>query len=173
MKNLLIIVLLFIFPLLNNVNSEEKISIINMEFLLENSLAGKAIKVSLQNLNKKNQKFFKTKEDELKKKELSILKQKNVLSKEEYKRNVSTFQNQIQSYRDEKSKKINQLNQLKVKSINELLKQLSPLIAKFSKDNNLSIVMDKKYTIVSMVESDITQKILKILDKNIKKINIK
>ena len=173
MKNLLIIVLLFIFPLLNNVNSEEKISIINMEFLLENSLAGKAIKVSLQNLNKKNQKFFKTKEDELKKKELSILKQKNVLSKEEYKKNVSTFQNQIQSYRDEKSKKINQLNQLKVKSINELLKQLSPLIAKFSKDNNLSIVMDKKYTIVSMVESDITQKILKILDKNIKKINIK
>ena len=83
------------------------------------------------------------------------------------------FQNKIKSYNVDKVKKINQLKQLKFKYIKELLKQLSPIIAKFSKENDISIVIDKKYTIISKIESDITQKILKILDKNIKKINIK
>ena len=41
------------------------------------------------------------------------------------------------------------------------------------KDNNISIVIDKKYTVVSKVESDITKKLLVILDKKIKKIDIK
>ena len=42
-----------------------------------------------------------------------------------------------------------------------------------AKDNNISTVIDKKYTIVSKVETDITKKIIIILDKKVKKINIK
>jgi len=173
MKNLLLIVFLIFFPLLNKANSEEKISIINMEYLMENSIAGKSIKSKLESINKKNNAYFKKKETELKEQETKIIKQRNVLSIEEFEKNLSLFRKEVNSYKQEKLNKNNQLNQLKIKSINELLKQLSPLIAEFSKNNNISMVLDKKNTIVSKVESDITQKILKILDSKIKKINIK
>ena len=173
MKNLLLIVFLIFFPLLNKANSEEKISIINMEYLMENSIAGKSIKSKLESINKKNNAYFKKKETELKEQETKIIKQRNVLSIEEFEKNLSLFRKEVNSYRQEKLNKNNQLNQLKIKSINELLKKLSPLIAEFSKNNNISMVLDKKNTIVSKVEFDITQKILKILDSKIKKINIK
>ena len=173
MKNLLLIVFLIFFPLLNKANSEEKISIINMEYLMENSIAGKSIKSKLESINKKNNVYFKKKETELKEQETKIIKQRNVLSIEEFEKNLSLFRKEVNSYKQEKLNKNNQLNQLKIKSINELLKQLSPLIAEFSKNNNISMVLDKKNTIVSKVEFDITQKILKILDSKIKKINIK
>ena len=81
MKNLLLIVFLIFFPLLNKANSEEKISIINMEYLMENSIAGKSIKSKLESINKKNNANFKKKETELKEQETKIIKQRNVLSR--------------------------------------------------------------------------------------------
>ena len=110
--------------------------------------------------------------NELKKKEDDILKQKNVISKEEYVKNVSLFQKEVQTYRQEKNKRNNNLSKIKIDHVNELLKQLSPLIANFSKENNISVVIDKKFTIVSKIEADITVKLIKILDSKIKKIDV-
>ena len=173
MKNYLLIIILSLFSLINFANSEEKISIIDMEYLLENSIAGKSIKTKLEKINKKNAQFFKKKEKELKDKEDKIIKQKNVISKEEYVKVVSSFQNEVQAYKKEKSQRANKIKQIKGTHINELLKKLSPIIAKFSKDNNISIVLDKKFTIVSKIESDITKKLLKVLDSEVKKIDLK
>ena len=173
MRKYLVIIILFLTSLTNVVEAEEKISIVNMELLLEESLAGKSIKAKLEKINNKNKKYFEKKENELKKKEDDIVKQKNVVSKEEYVKNVSLFQKEIQAYRQEKNKKNNDLGKMKVEHVNELLKKLSPLIAKFSKENDISIVIDKKFTIVSKIEADITNKLLKILDNLIKKIDVK
>jgi|TARA_B110001452_G_C15011903_1_gene353727 outer membrane protein len=173
MRKYLVIIILFLTSLTNVVEAEEKISIVNMELLLEESLAGKSIKAKLEKINNKNKKYFEKKENELKKKEDDIVKQKNVVSKEEYVKNVSLFQKEIQAYRQEKNKKNNDLGKMKVEHVNELLKKLSPLIAKFSKENDISIVIDKKFTIVSKIEADITNKLLKILDNQIKKIDVK
>ncbi|MDC1159357.1 OmpH family outer membrane protein [Candidatus Pelagibacter sp.] len=172
MQKYLIIIALFFITLSNEVKAEEKISIVNMELLLEKSIAGKSIKSKLEKINKKNQKYFEKKENELKKKEDDILKQKNVISKEEYVKNVSLFQKEVQTYRQEKNKRNNNLSKIKIDHVNELLKQLSPLIANFSKENNISVVIDKKFTIVSKIEADITVKLIKILDSKIKKIDV-
>ena len=53
MKNYLLIIILTIFSLISFANSEEKISIVDMEYLLENSIAGKYIKTKLEKVNKK------------------------------------------------------------------------------------------------------------------------
>ena len=54
----------------------------------------------------------------------------------------------------------------------KIVKNLSPIIADFSKENNISIVMDKKNIIVGKTELNITKKILTLLDNKIKKIKI-
>ena len=40
-------------------------------------------------------------------------------------------------------------------------------------ENNISIIMDKKSIVVGRTEIDVTDKILKLLDKNLKSINLK
>ena len=40
-------------------------------------------------------------------------------------------------------------------------------------ENNISLVVDKKSVIVGKTEIDLTEKILKILDKELKSINLK
>ena len=173
MKNFFKIFILIFSTLLSNAHTEEKIGIINIEHIMQNSIAGKSIQSKISKISIDNKKYFKENESLLKKKEEDIFKQKNVLSKEEFDKSLNLFKREIQAFRNDKSAKINKLQSIKIKSINELLKQLSPLVAQFAKDNNITIVIDKKYTVVSKVEFDITKKILVILDKKIKKINIK
>ena len=173
MKNFFIVSILSFFILLSNTHAEDKIAIINIDYIIENSIVGKSIKSKISKINKDNNKYFKEKETSLRKKEEKIIKQKNVLSKEEFNKNVNLFKEEIKAFREDKSIKLKKLQSIKIRSINELLKQLSPIVAQFAKDNNISTVIDKKYTVVSKVESDITNKLLIILDKKVKKINIK
>ena len=53
-----------------------------------------------------------------------------------------------------------------------IIKNLSPILAEYSKEKNISIIMDKKNIIVGKTELDITKKILVLLDKKIKKIKL-
>ena len=54
----------------------------------------------------------------------------------------------------------------------KILKVLSPILTEYSKERNISIVMDKKYIIVGKTELNLTDEILKLLDSKIKKINV-
>lgn len=58
MKNFFIIFLLFFFIFSNTAHPEDKIAIINIEYLMENSIAGKSIKSKISKLNKDNKKYF-------------------------------------------------------------------------------------------------------------------
>ena len=54
----------------------------------------------------------------------------------------------------------------------EIVKILSPILAEYSKENNISIIMDKKNIIVGKTELNITKEILALLDDKIKKIKL-
>ena len=61
---------------------------------MNNSIAGKSIN-SLNKKNKSNQNKLKKINDELVKDEKKIASQKNILSKEEYKNNIKSFNKRI------------------------------------------------------------------------------
>ena len=53
-----------------------------------------------------------------------------------------------------------------------ILKTLSPILTEYSKNNNISIIMDKKNIIIGKTELNITKEILILLDEKIKKIKL-
>ena len=55
----------------------------------------------------------------------------------------------------------------------ELNKALKPILEKYMTENNIDIVMDRKSIVVAKTEIDLTDKILKLLDKELKSINLK
>ena len=55
---------------------------------------------------------------------------------------------------------------------NKLLKLINPIITQYSKDESISIVLQKKNIINGKVELDITKAIIKIVDSNIKRFKI-
>ncbi len=152
--------------------AETKVAFIDMQYIMDNSLAGKSIKKQLENLHKKNLSDFQKKENSLKKKEQEVVAKKNILSEEEFQKEISQLRIDVKNYNTDRNNKINSLTKKRLESYEQIVKSLSPIITDYSKENNISIVMDKKNIIVGRTELNITKKILMILDEKVKKIKL-
>ena len=168
-KKFFLIFILF-FSIINFVKAEINIAYIDMQYIMDNSLAGKSIKKQLEELHKKNLSDFKKKEESLKKKEKEVIAKKNILSDEEFQKEISKLRTNVKNYNLERNDRINSLTKKRIESMESIVKSLSPIIADFSKKNNISLIVDKKYIIVGKTELNVTKKILDILNSKIKKI---
>ena len=68
---------------------------------------------------------------------------------------------------------IEKFNKLKVENTNKLLKLINPILTKFSNDNDISIILQKKNLIIGKTELDITDEVIKIINSEIKDFKIK
>ena len=64
--------------------SDDKVTFLNLDAVLNNTLIGKNIVQQLSDLNKKNSKNFEIQREKIKKKEEDLIAKKNILSKDEF-----------------------------------------------------------------------------------------
>ncbi len=157
---------------INTAYSETKIAYIDMEFIFNNSIAGKKITETLNAINKDNQKFFDKKEDELKKKELKIISQRNILKKTQIEEQLKKLQNEANTYRNQKAQKINEFNQKKINATDQLFKSIEPILIDYSNKNSISIFLQKKNIVIGKSELNKTTQILELVNQKIKKIEL-
>ena len=169
LKNFLITIS-FLF-LINFQAYAENIAIVDVNFLINNSKAGKFIQKNLNAENKKIVEDLKKKETNLINEEKKLITQKNVLSEEEFKKKIQEHREKISKHNLEKKNKLESLNQKKAKGVSNLLKNLNDILVLYSKDNNIELIVDKKYTILTKNEKDITKKVLLLLDEKINKVS--
>ena len=166
------IIFLFFISIKNFAYTENNLAFLDMQYIMEKSLVGQSLKNQLEKLHKKNLSYFKEKEDSLKKKENEILTKKNILSKDEFQKEISKLRDDVKNYNKERNERIDSLTKKRLETMEKILKDLSPILAEFSKENNISIIIDKKNIIVGKTELNITEKILNLLDSKIKKIKL-
>ena len=173
MKFLKIFFIFLFFQIIANITyAETNVAFIDMQYIMDKSLAGLSLKKQLENLHKKNLNEFKKKEDTLKKKEQELLSKKNILSKEEFQKEISNLRSEVKKYNNDRNEKINSLTKKRLESMQRIIKTLSPILTEYSKGKNISIIMDKKYIIVGKTEMNITKEILTLLDNKIKKVKL-
>ena len=85
-KNFLYIVIFFL--LFINSFANEKISYLDMEYVIKNSNIGKSLLEKINKENDKNIKILKEKEEELKKQEDELMQKKNIISKDEFEKEI-------------------------------------------------------------------------------------
>ena len=154
----------FFFLLPFNLISSE-ISIVDINFLIKNSEKGKKIQKEIDKLNSNQKKIFEKKQNELKEKEQKITQKKNVISEEEFKKEIEIFRSDLNKFNDERRLSIQEMNKKKTNKIAKLIKEINEILINYSKEKNISTVIDKKNVIITRAENDITKEILSILNK--------
>ncbi len=61
---------------------------------------------------------------------------------------------------------------MKVDATNKFFEKLNPILTNFSKKNNISIILRRKDIVIAKTDLDITDKIIVLIDSNIKKIDL-
>ena len=161
-----VIVLFFLLISTTYANSSDKVSFIDIDFILKNSNFGKSILNEIENLNKKNIDELKNKEKELKKKEEEIKSKKKILSEEEFKKEVDLLKEKIKKYRIYKDELVKNFKQNKNEKLNLFFKEVNPIIQKFMDKNSIDILLDRKNVFIGKKNSDITNQIIEELNKN-------
>jgi Skp family chaperone for outer membrane proteins len=141
-----------------------------MEFLMNNSLAGKSIIKKLDEQNKSSQKKFQEIEENLKIEENRIISKKNILSEQEYFKEVELFKKKIENYKLSRNKTINDISIMKNNSQKKLIELLRPILAEYSEKNSISYIIPKQNIIIGKTELDLTKTILEIFNSKIKNI---
>ena len=140
-----------------------------MEMVLKKSIFGKNLLSEIDNLNKKNIDELKIKEIELKNKEAEIKKKQNILSKEEIDKEIDNLKNQVKIYRKEKEEMVKKLELKRKNNLNIFLTETSPIIQNYMEENSIDILLDRKNVFMGKKNSDITEIIIKAIDKKLKK----
>ena len=147
-----------------NVFSNE-ISIVDINFLLKNSEKGKKLQKEIDELNLNQRNIFEKKKKELKEKEKKISSKKNVISEEDFKKEIELFKSDLDKFNNERKISIQEMNKKKSNMIAKLIKEINEILINYSKEKNISTIIDKKNVIITRAENDITKEILSILNK--------
>ena len=168
----LLLLIFFIFFSKISLSHEKTIVYIDLNKIMNNSIAGKSITSQLENNHKKNILKFKNIEEELKKEEAEIISQKNVITKKEFEKKIIDLRNKANKFRKERNDNINNLNNQRLEATSKMITLIRPILSEFSDKNSISLIIDKKNIIIGKTLLDITDDILKIIDEKIGKIQL-
>jgi len=165
---------LIIIPMLypNMAQSNNNIYFIDIDFVMNNSLAGKSIIKELGEINKSSQNKFKKIEKNLLDEEKKIISKKNILSEQEYLKEAELFKKKVEDYKLSRNKKINDISKMKNNSQKKLIETLTPILAEYAQKNSISYIIPKQSIIIGKSELDLTKTIIEILNSKIKKIKL-
>ena len=169
MKKACYYLIFFFFITLSQSISE--IVYIDINKILNESAAGKKALGELEKNIKEGNEFFSSTEKMFIDEEKKIVAQKNILTKEDYNKKLVELSNKVKNYNLDKNEKIKELNNKKISYRNKFIELLNPIIAEYASENNIDIVFRKEQMIVGKTELDISEPILSIVNKKIKKIN--
>ena len=154
-------------------SAEQKVAYLDMKFVLNNSKAGKGAQDFLQESFKENQKIFLDKENALKKKESDLLAQKTILTKEEYQKKSDNLRKKVIDYQSQRRTSLEQITTQKAEARQKLLEKLDPILKTYIKENDISLIVDKRNIIMGNTDLDITNIIVKKLNKKLPSLSIK
>ena len=161
---------IFIFFLLNiiSTNSSEPIAYIDMDFIIKNSEIGKKTLDSIKILNGKNINELKKKEKILKDLESKIISKKNIISKENFDKEVLLFKEKANKFKENQSKMIDDFNNYKKKELDGILSKISPIINAYMEKKSVKILLDSKNILVGRSNLNLTNEVINEINEKIK-----
>jgi len=166
-------VVTFFLLVCTNSFAEQKIVVLDLTYALNSSKAGKGAQDYLKKATKDNIKKFTDMENALKKEEADLLSKKTVLSKEEYTNKSDALRKKVIDYQSHRRTALDKIVNQRKDARNTLIKTIEPILDTYIKENNISMVLDKKNILGGNQEDDITKIIVEKLDKQLPSINLK
>ncbi len=173
MKKFFFIAFIFLVFEKNFALSDTNIKFIDVNYIYQNSIAGKKLNKQIQDKSKKMSKKLEDYKKDMDNKKQKLVSQKNVISEEAYQKTFIEIEKEI--------KEINSLiakdNQKIIKFTNDakivFLKELNKIMEDYSIENSIDIIIKKENILIGKNTLESTKEVLEIFDKNIKQIKVK
>ena len=171
MKKFILAIIFIIFS--TQLSLTDTVYVLDVSKVLNTSKAGKGAQDFLKNKIESDNKKFQSLEKKLLDKEKNIISKKNVLSNDEYKKQIESLRKEVSKLQSDKKNSLNYIARARAKARSDLIKTLNPILQEYMKSNNIRTVIDKKNVILADTKLDITSPIISELNKKLKSLNLK
>ncbi len=156
-----------------DVIAEQKIVVLDLKYVLNNSKAGKSAQDFLKKTYNNNLKKYADMEKALKKEEQDLLTKKTVLNKEEYTKKTDALRKKVIDFQSQRRSAIDKIATQRSNSRATLIQALDPILEAYIKEKNIALILDKKFALGGVPENDITTIITEKLNKTLPSLNLK
>ena len=165
-KIILGIILIFLINL-NLAYCNEKISFINLDLLIKKTTIGKAILKDIEEINEKNILKLKNEENEIISIENEIKKKQNIISKEEFDKEVIRLKQNIKNFKNLKNKLVSEIDSKKNNDLKDFFAKINPIIQNYMDVHSIDVLLERKNVFMSKNSSDITEELIIEINKKL------
>ena len=142
MKKFILAIIFIIFS--TQLSLTDTVYVLDVSKVLNTSKAGKEAQEFLKKKIESDNKKFQSLEKKLLDKEKNIISKKNVLSNDEYKKQIESLRKEVSKLQSDKKNSLNYIARARAKARSDLIKTLNPILQEYMKSNNIRTVIDKK-----------------------------
>ena len=172
MKNLKIIIIILVSLGFYSQSLASDVYFVDIKYILNNSKAGKKAQTFLKKKFDDENEKLKKQSVSLKKEESDLISKKKLISNEDYKQKLNLLREKNIEYQKKRRSASNDWLKKKNEARSKMIKTLNPILQKYMNENNIEIIVDKKNILLANSKYDLTGIILKLLDKELKSINL-
>ena len=175
MKSLFIAILL-LFSINLNLHaadySETSIAIIDLNKILTESKAAEKAGKDIDNISTNIQDEMKISDDEIIAEQQKLIEQQAIIAPEAFEIKAGEFETKAKLYEVERQEKLLKIDQIIQDARNTILESMKPILESLSEELEITIILEKGTVILSTDKMDITDIVLKRLNKELPEIEI-
>ena len=164
-------ILLFFFLFFSVSIANENIRFVDINYIVNNSTSGKKLNQVIESKNKKIISELNDLGKKLKEKKDKIVKQKNILKKDELDKLIKDYEIEVKKFEEIRKKKRDNFNNFSINSKKKIIDLLNPLITNYLQKESIQLLLQKDKIIFGDDKLDITKEILKIFNEKHSKIS--
>ena len=167
-KKFKLILLVIFFNSINSLSNANNIAYVNLDNILQNSNLGKKTLIRIDQKKNIEQKKINEREDNIKLLELEIKNKQNIISQDEFNKELSKLKKRINDFQLYKKQVYNNFEKLKNDEITIFFDQINPYVKDYLSKNSIDILFNNKNIVIGKDSLDITDKLINIINKSIK-----
>ena len=154
---------LFFFINLNisKADNIQSVSFADIDLIIQTTEIGKLTLNKINSLNSSNL-------EDLKKIEKQKNEKKNLISVEEYEKEVSKFKRKVRDFKEKKNEMVQNFNSNKQNELNNLFGKINPIIQNYMNENSVDILLNSKNIFIGSKKLDLTQKLINEINAKVK-----
>ena len=159
---------IFFLILSNNLSfGSQNVRFADIDLIVQNSEIGKKTLSKIEKINKSNIEKLTNFQKQLKDRENEIKIKKNIISEEEFKKEVENLKNQLAEFNKKKDLMVKEFSDLKNDELKALFAKINPIIQNYMKENSIEILMNSKNIFIGNINSDLTQVLINEINSKV------
>ena len=165
------IIIIFLTLFFFNPSNAQNIAYANLDQIIKSSSVGKEIVNFFNEKNKQLTDNIKKRKKKIQEKEKTLIAQKNILEPEEYQNKINIIKGEILDFNKTNDASLKNINSEKEKVLNSFLLEINKVLKEFAETNNIDIIFSSSQMLIGKSNVDVTNDLLKIVNKKITKID--